>query len=95
MRRALVLFAYLQILDLLTTLAGYRYAPVHEIGLGMREAMALGLNLADSLLTVKFLSLTFAAVCAILGKQWLIRAANVWMALVIAWNLVLLIGTGR
>lgn len=86
----LVQFAYLQLLDLLTTLA--------FLGLGVKEANPLvrfmlegaGTPLA-SLLVAKGLAVALGLFCWRSNRQRLLARANVFYAALVAWNLVSLL----
>ncbi len=80
-------FAYLQLMDVLTTLA--------FLGNGMREANPMITLLARSagsplagLLAAKLFALGLAAYCWRSGRCRLLGGATVFYAVVVAWNLV-------
>jgi hypothetical protein len=88
--KGFVIFAYLQALDLLTTVAflmsGVAEAnPLVRFAIGIAPTPLLGLTL------VKLLAIGLAFVCLIAGRAGLLRKANWCYALLILWNLVSLI----
>lgn len=89
MNRSMALFFYLQILDLLTTLAGLPLG--REVGLGINFLSHLGVGTLNALLIVKALSLTAGAACATMGFAALLRALNLGFAVVVVWNLALIV----
>ena len=89
-----VVFAYLQLLDFLTTLIGFRLGAseaspfivklIHAVGPVMGVAASKGVALA------------IAAVCVAIGRSRLIVWANYWYAALVVWNLyILLVAGGR
>jgi hypothetical protein len=87
---SLVLFAYLQLLDLLTTvvfiLHGVKEAnPLVNFALTMAPTPIVGL------LLVKIAALTLGGVCCLRGRQKLLVRMNVFFAALISWNLIAMI----
>jgi hypothetical protein len=90
MTTSLVLFAYLQLLDLLTTvvfiLHGVKEAnPLVNFALTAAPTPLLGL------LLVKVGALALGGVCCLRGRQKLLVRMNVFFAVLISWNLVAMI----
>ncbi|HUO29390.1 MAG TPA: DUF5658 family protein [Bryobacteraceae bacterium] len=85
-------FLYLQVLDLLTTLIGFK--------LGLMEASPfiralLRFGPVAALVLSKALALVLAGACVTLHKQRLIRWISYWFAGLIAWNLCTILTAGR
>lgn len=81
-------FAYLQILDLLTTLVGFR--------LGAAEAspfirFLMHASPAAGVLLSKALALGLGGVCIYLNKQYLIRWISYWYGGLVIWNLMVML----
>jgi hypothetical protein len=85
----LVQYSYLQVLDLLTTLA--------FLANGVREGnplVALAMETQNPLIglvLVKFAAVLLGMYCWRKGRMETLARANVWFALLIAWNLVAII----
>lgn len=90
----LQVFLYLQLLDFLTTILGFR--------LGLAEASpfvrlltqigpALGVALS------KLIAVTLAAACLLLNRARVLKWINYWYAALVVWNLTLMLlaATGR
>jgi len=82
------IFIYLQLLDLLTTLVGFR--------LGAGEAspfirMLMHAGPAVGVLASKALALTLGAVCVFQRKYNLMRWASYWYGLLVVWNLAVIL----
>jgi hypothetical protein len=101
--RAFLVYAYLQALDLLTTLA-FLLARVEEATLAfllaraplVRHAMAWTGSPLFGLLLVKTAALALGWVCWRTGRLRLLERANSFFAVLVAWNLVcLLLGLAR
>jgi hypothetical protein len=86
-------FIYLQVLDLLTTLVGFK--------LGASEAspfirMLMHVGPAAGVAVSKLIALGLAGLCVYLKKQHLIRWASYWYGALVVWNLmVMLAAPGR
>ncbi|HLY16049.1 MAG TPA: DUF5658 family protein [Bryobacteraceae bacterium] len=78
------MFLYLQVLDFVTTLIGFRLG-LSEASPFIRSLLYLGPMAA--LLISKGVALALAGVCIALHKQHLIRWITYWYAALIAWNL--------
>jgi hypothetical protein len=82
------LFIYLQLLDLLTTLVGFK--------LGAGEAspfirMLMHVGPAFGVLASKFVALTLGGFCVYKRKQHLIRWATYWYSGLVVWNLIVML----
>jgi hypothetical protein len=84
----LQIFIYLQLLDALTTLVGFR-AGLEEASPFVR--MLLHSGPVAGLLACKLLALLIAAACVWLARLRLIRWANYWYAGLVAWNIILIL----
>ena len=78
------LFIYLQILDLLTTLVGFKLG-ASEASPFIRSLLPLGPVVAVTL--SKFVAIALAATCMALNRQRLVRWINYWYAALVVWNL--------
>ena len=81
-------FIYLQLLDLLTTLVGFR--------LGAAEAspfirMLMHAGPGTGVMLSKLLALGLGGVCVYLRKHNLIRWATYWYGGLVVWNLVVML----
>lgn len=81
-------FIYLQLLDLLTTLVGFK--------LGAAEAspfirMLMHAGPAFGVVASKVLALGLGAVCVYAQKQHLIRWATYWYGGLVVWNLIVML----
>lgn len=91
-RRAglIIQFAYLQGLDLLTTLA-FLLAGVQEGNPLVRAAIGIAGNPLVGLLAVKCLAIGLGLLCWTRNRTQLLSRANLFFALLVAWNMVCLI----
>ena len=78
------LFIYLQILDLLTTLVGFKLG-ASEVSPFIRSLLPLGPVVAVTV--SKFVAIALAGVCIALNRQRLVRWINYWYAALVVWNL--------
>jgi hypothetical protein len=81
-------FVYLQLLDLLTTLVGFRVGAAEAspfIRLLMHTGPAMGVA------TSKVLALGLGGLCVYLNKPHLIRWTTCWYCGVVAWNLLVML----
>ena len=83
-------FVYLQLLDLLTTLVGFR--------LGAKEAspfirLMMHAGPAAGVLVSKVLALGLGGVCVYYKKNHLIRWISYWYGGLIVWNLMVLLAS--
>ena len=88
--RLLVEFAYLQVLDILTTLA-FLLQGVAEGNPVVRLALEHGPHPVQTLILMKAAAVVLAAYCLLRARQRLLRGVNVFFALLVAYNLVVLI----
>jgi hypothetical protein len=82
------IFIYLQLLDLLTTLVGFK--------LGAAEAspfirMLMHAGPAFGVMVSKILALALGAFCVYAHKQHLIRWATYWYGCLVVWNLIVML----
>jgi hypothetical protein len=83
-------FIYLQLLDLLTTLVGFK--------LGAREAspfirMLMHAGPAAGVMVSKILSLGLGALCLYYKKNHLVRWISYWYGGLIVWNLMVMLAS--
>ena len=90
LNHALMHFSYLQVLDLLTTVA-FLVNGIKEANPVVRFFLKFGPNPISGLIVVKFLAILLGVYCWRMGRQRLLSRINVMFAMVIAWNLVALI----
>jgi len=81
-------FIYLQLLDLLTTLVGFK--------LGASEAspfirMLMHAGPMTGVAVSKLVALGLGGLCVYLKKQHLIRFASYWYGALVVWNLVIIL----
>jgi hypothetical protein len=81
-------FVYLQLLDVLTTLLGFRLG-ASEASPFIRVLMHLGP--AAGVIASKVLALALGAYCVYTKRQRLIRLASYWYGALVAWNLMILL----
>ena len=82
------IFIYLQLLDLLTTLIGFRLGAAEAspfIRLLMHCGPALGVIIS------KAFALGLGALCIQLRKQYLIRWISYWYGALVVWNLMVML----
>ncbi len=82
-------FAYLQLLDFLTTMIGMRLG-LSEASPTIRpliEPLGLGLAVAMS----KLFAFSLAGFCLVTGRDRIIRWINYWFAALVVWNMMLII----
>lgn len=81
-------FVYLQLLDMLTTLVGFRMGATEAspfIRFLMHAGPLLGVGAS------KVLALGLGAICVRFDKPHLIRFATYWYAGLVAWNLMVML----
>jgi hypothetical protein len=81
-------FVYLQLLDLLTTLLGFRLGVAEGspfIRLLMQSGPAVGL------IASKVLALAIGALCVYVNKRHIIRWVSYWYGGLVVWNLMVLL----
>ena len=93
MNQLLLQYTYLQLLDLLTTLA-FMLHGVHEGNPLVRYMMRSATNPLNGLLLVKLLAGALGLYCWRLGRGKLLARINIVFALIVAWNLGALILAG-
>jgi len=89
----LLQYSYLQVLDLLSTLA-FTLHGVREGNPLVRLVMHFTTNPVSGLVLVKVIALALGLYCWKLGRQRLLLRMNVMFALVVTWNLAALIMAG-
>jgi hypothetical protein len=82
------IFIYLQLLDLLTTLVGFRLG-ASEASPFIRLLMHAGP--ATGVLFSKLVALGLGALCVYLKKQHLIKWASYWYGGLVVWNLMIIL----
>jgi hypothetical protein len=86
------IFMYLQILDFVTTIAGFKMGLVEGSPM-IRWMTQFGPVFAVA--ASKLLAFTLCAVCYWFNLRKLLRRVNYWYAAVVAWNVSLLIASSR
>ena len=87
------IFVYLQLLDLLTTLVGFKLGAA-EASPFIRILMHAGP--AAGVIAAKLVALMLGGVCVYVKKMNLIRWISYWYAGLVVWNLmVMLVSTGQ
>jgi hypothetical protein len=89
----LLQYSYLQVLDLMTTLAFLLHG-VQEGNPLVRLALKFSSNPISALLAVKCLALALGIYCWRCGRERLLTRINILFAIVVAWNLGALIVGG-
>lgn len=84
---AIVVFACLQVLDVVTTVLGWRVG-AREANIVIIQFMHLGP--ITGLMFGKSLGLLLISVAILRGRLRLIRLINLWFAGIVTWNLVIL-----
>jgi len=82
------IFIYLQLLDLLTTLVGFKLG-ASEASPFIRLLMHAGP--ATGVLVSKLVALGLGGLCVYLKKQHLIRWASYWYGGLVVWNLMIIL----
>ena len=90
MNQLLLQYSYLQMLDLLTTLA-FMLHGVREGNPLVRMVMQLTANPLSGLLLIKLIAVGLGLYCWKLGRGKLLARINIAFALVVTWNLAALI----
>jgi hypothetical protein len=85
--RAIVVFAALQTLDVLTTLIGWRLG-AQEMNFVVAHFMRLGP--AEGLILVKLIGFALVVAVFVRGKARLVRWLNLCFAGIVTWNLVII-----
>lgn len=84
------IFVYLQLLDLLTTLVGFRLGASEAspfIRILMHAGPAVGVTLS------KLVALALGGVCVWARKDHLIRWVSYWYAGLVVWNMMILLSS--
>jgi apolipoprotein N-acyltransferase len=81
-------FIYLQLLDLLTTLVGFKMG-AGEASPFIRMLMQAGP--ATGVAVSKLIALALGGLCVYLNKQHLIRWATYWYGALVVWNLIVIL----
>ncbi len=84
------IFLYLQVLDYLTTMVGFRFG-IPEASPMVRLLMHGGP--AAGVMASKLIALGLAGVCLWLRRPHVIRWANYWYAALVVWNLCAILTT--
>lgn len=90
MNQLLLQYSYLQMLDLLTTVAFLLHG-IQEANPLVRLALRYSSHPWGGLLLVKMLALSLGIYCWRCGRQRLLTRINILFAIVVAWNLLALI----
>jgi Domain of unknown function (DUF5658) len=90
LNQLLLHYAYLQVLDFLTTVA-FMINGVKEGNPLVRLAMSVSPNPMSALLTVKLAAVALGILCFCTGRERLLSRINIVFAVLVAWNLVALI----
>jgi hypothetical protein len=90
MTTSLVLFAYFQLLDLLTTVIFLLHG-VKEANPLVKFALVAGPSPLVGLLAVKLAAVGLGIFCCMRGRAKLLTRMNVFFAFLVSWNLVALI----
>ena len=83
------IFVYLQVLDLLTTLVGFRLG-ASEASPFIRALMHFGP--ATGVVVSKLFALGLAGFCVYLKKEHLVRWITYWYGALVVWNLMVMLG---
>jgi hypothetical protein len=89
---SLLIFSYLQILDLMSTVA-FMMLGVREANPLIRLAFSLGYSPLAGLLLVKLTVVLLGVCCWLGGRERALARANLLFAFVVAWNLAIVIAT--
>ncbi|HLK48402.1 MAG TPA: DUF5658 family protein [Bryobacteraceae bacterium] len=83
------IFIYLQVLDLLTTLVGFRLG-ASEASPFIRVLMHFGP--AVGVVLSKLFALSLAGMCLYLKKDHIVRWITYWYGALVVWNLTVMLG---
>jgi hypothetical protein len=86
----LALFAYLQVLDLMSTVA-FLTLGIGEANPVIRLAFSLAANPFAGLLLAKLLCVAIAVACWRKGRRRVVSRANILFAGIVVWNLAMVI----
>lgn len=84
-------FSYLQLLDVLTTLA-FLTAGGHEANPVVRLAMATARSPLAGLLALKVCAVAAAIYCTMTERVHTLRRINLFFAALVVWNLIAMVG---
>lgn len=93
MNQLLLQYSYLQMLDLLTTMAFLLHG-IHEANPLVNLTLRYSAHPWGGLLLVKVLALGLGIYCWRCGREKLLVRINILFAIVVAWNLLALIAGG-
>ena len=93
MNQLLLQYSYLQMLDLLTTVAFLLHG-VQEANPLVRLTLRYSSHPLGGLLVIKVLALALGVYCWRCGRERLLTRINILFAIVVAWNLIALIAGG-
>jgi hypothetical protein len=85
-------FSYLQLLDILTTLA-FLTTGGHEANPIVRFAMATARSPLAGLLALKLCAVAAAIYCTVTSRDRTLRRMNLFFAALVVWNLIALLAT--
>jgi hypothetical protein len=85
--RAIVVFACLQALDVITTLLGWRLG-AQETNFVVAHFMRIGP--VQGLIAAKVIGFLLVVAVFIRRKERLVRLLNLWFAAIVTWNLVII-----
>jgi hypothetical protein len=88
----LIQFGYLQVLDILTTVA-FLLNGAKEANPLVRAALEMGHSPWAVLITVKLVGLALAIYCVRKSRLKLLQRVNVFFAVLVTWNLIVVIVT--
>jgi hypothetical protein len=88
MSTILQVFLYLQLLDFLTTILGFRLG-LSEASPFVRMLTQIGPALGVAL--SKLIAVTLAAACLLLNRARVLKWINYWYAVLVLWNLTLMV----
>jgi hypothetical protein len=89
----LLQYSYLQMLDLLTTVA-FMLHGIQEANPVVRFALRSSSHPLGGLLALKMMALALGIYCWRCGRERLLTRINILFAIVVAWNLLALIAGG-
>ena len=90
MNQLLVQYSYLQVLDLLTTIA-FLLNGIQEANPVVRYAMRYSQSPFSALMAVKMAALALGFYCWRFGRERTLMRINIFFAVLVAWNLLALI----
>ena len=90
----LIQFLYLQVLDVLTTMA-FLLNGAQEANPLVRMGLELGHSPWVILVVVKFVALALALYCVRKSRLQLLHRVNICFAVLVAWNLIVVIMSAR